>query len=328
MSQIFEALQRSEEEQSEIDSSLCHDAAALLQRAESRVALQWTSEKLSNQKCGGESSSNDGSFQTEESPSDNRRSRHALTGDKQVCAEVQLSDLPVFDSLRLVPDNQKRLVCFDADETPASEGFRLLGVRLGHLRRKKHFQKVLITSTIPQEGKSTVAANLACTLALGTQQRVLLLEGDLRRSTVSQLFGIGKNPGLIECLVRQYSLQKCIYQVEKYKLWVMPAGSEKSNTLEILQSTKLPAIMTQLSTWFEWIIIDSPPVLPLADTSIWMRMADGVLLVTRRGITEKKLLTSGVEAIEPNKLLGAILNCSSNPAHKDYYYQSHARQNG
>jgi Mrp family chromosome partitioning ATPase len=88
----------------------------------------------------------------------------------------------------------------------------------------------------------------------------------------------------------------------------------------VLQSVKLNALMSQLADWFECIVIDSPPVLPLADTSVWMRLADGIVLVARQGITEKKQLQRGLEAIEPQKLVGALLNCSKNQAHSHYYY--------
>jgi Mrp family chromosome partitioning ATPase len=78
--------------------------------------------------------------------------------------------------------------------------------------------------------------------------------------------------------------------------------------------------MAQLAEWFDTIVIDSPPVLPLADTSVWMRLADGIILVARQGITEKKQLEKGLAALDPQKLLGALLNCSQNSPHSHYYY--------
>jgi len=78
--------------------------------------------------------------------------------------------------------------------------------------------------------------------------------------------------------------------------------------------------MDQLAAWFDWIIIDSPPVMPLADTSVWMRLADGILLVVRQGITEKGHLKSGLEVLERGKIIGAVLNGSNRPAQTDYYY--------
>ena len=82
----------------------------------------------------------------------------------------------------------------------------------------------------------------------------------------------------------------------------MPAGSSPENSLEVLQSVRLNALMAQLTEWFDAIIIDSPPILPLADTSVWMRSADGIILVARKGITEKKQLQKGLEAIVPPKV--------------------------
>ncbi len=79
-------------------------------------------------------------------------------------------------------------------------------------------------------------------------------------------------------------------------------------------------MMDQLTAWFDWIIIDSPPVVPLADTSVWMRLADGILLVVRQGITEKRQLERGLEALESKKLIGALLNGSKRQDRNDHYY--------
>jgi Mrp family chromosome partitioning ATPase len=102
----------------------------------------------------------------------------------------------------------------------------------------------------------------------------------------------------------------------------LPAGDSSRNPLELMQSGRLSGLMEQLTSWFDWIVIDSPPVLPLADTSIWMRLADGVLLVTRQGATEKKQLKRALEAIEQKKLLGALLN-SSESTTNNYYYNEY-----
>ena len=105
---------------------------------------------------------------------------------------------------------ESHLMSLPDSESPANEAFHLLGVRLRHLRRQRPLKKVLITSTIPQEGKSMVAANLACTLAFRTQQKVLLLEGDIRRPTQSKIFGIGNKPGICEWLDGEKPLIKSV----------------------------------------------------------------------------------------------------------------------
>jgi capsular exopolysaccharide synthesis family protein len=214
---------------------------------------------------------------------------------------------------------QSRLVCLVDREGIAAEKFRFLGVRLRQLRQNRPLKKVLITSSIPQEGKSMVAANLACTLARRKQQKTLLLEGDLRRPTLSQMFGLGSLPGICEWLQGEPGAMRNIYRLEGPGCWFLPAGSSPRNPLELMQSGRLGALMEQLAAWFDWIVIDSPPVLPLGDTSLWMRQADGVLLVTRQGATEKKSLQRGLEAIEQSKLIGALLNSSREAASSDYY---------
>jgi capsular exopolysaccharide synthesis family protein len=211
-----------------------------------------------------------------------------------------------------------RLVAVGEEGSLGAEKFRFLAVRLRQLRQSRPLKKVLITSTIPQEGKSTVAANLACTLARRKQHKTLLIEGDLRRPTVAQKFGLGPVPGLSEWLRGETETMN-VYRLEALGLWVMPAGSAPENPLELMQSGKLSPTMEQLTAWFDWVIIDSPPVLPLADTSIWARLADGILLVTRKSITEKQQLQRGLEALEPAKLLGALVNGSTDAAHSDYY---------
>ncbi len=213
------------------------------------------------------------------------------------------------------------LFVFPDTESPAAEAFHLLGVRLRHMRRQRQLKKILITSTIPQEGKSMVASNLACTIALRTQQKVLLLEGDVRRPTQSKIFGLPKKPGICEWLNGDRTLIKSMYRLEGPEIWILPAGMATGNSLELLQSGRAALMMEQLTNWFDWLIIDSPPVLPLADTSVWTNLADGILLVARQGTTQKRQLQRGLEALGTQKLIGAILNSARSVANTDYYYR-------
>ena len=232
--------------------------------------------------------------------------------------EIVNGILDEFPSLPINMTPESKLVALAKEESLGAEKFRYLAVRLRQLRQTRAIKKILITSSIPQEGKSTVSANLACTLARRKQHKTLLLEGDLRRPTIAQRFGLGPVPGLSEWLRGETETMN-IYRLQDLGLWVFPAGSAPENALELMQSGRLPALMEQLTEWFDWIVIDSPPVLPLADTSIWARLADGVLLVTRKDVTEKKQLQRGLETIEKSKLLGAVVNGSTDTAHSDYY---------
>jgi capsular exopolysaccharide synthesis family protein len=300
MSHIFDALQRAETERSGVELDAFDVPTELLQIAESAVRVHTATPVVVAQL-------------------DEPQIQLAATSDPIEKAAPALATWEQFESLpvSLAPSN--RLVSVNEKDGLAAEKFRFLAVRLRHLQQRRPLKQLLITSTIPEEGKSMVAANLACTLAARKQQKTLLLEGDLRRPTMHRLLGLGRAPGLSQYLQGTLDANIPIYRLEALGIWMMPAGNAPENPLELMQCGRLSPLMERLSTWFDWVVIDSPPILPLADTSVWTRLADGILLVTRQGTTDKQQLKRGLEAIEPSKLLGAILNSSANIAHTDYY---------
>ncbi len=228
-------------------------------------------------------------------------------------------DGPVdFPSLEVSVLPTSRLVFLTEPDSLAAEKFRFLGVRLRQLQQSRPLKKVLVTSTIPEEGKSTVSANLAGVLAR-RKQSVLLIEGDLRRPTLAQQFGLGRLAGLGEWLQSGRQTVSNVYRLEGPDFWFMPAGNPPENPLELLQSGRLSYLMGQLSNLFDWIIVDSPPLLPLADTTVWSRVTDGTLLVAREGKSEKKQLQRGLEVLKKSDLLGVVLNGCVHPDHKSYY---------
>lgn len=322
MSHIFDALQKSVGEDSSIELPSALLATQLLEATERKTAAERANAAILDEPSlpidiaalAGIRQSVDSALLTKVDPeyttlTDLPLSQHGVDQFSQ------------FQTLKVLVPPQSRVVCVTDKDSLAAEKFRFLGVRLRQLQQSRFLKKVLITSTIPQEGKSMVAANLACTLARRTQQKTLLVDGDLRRPSIARLFGLGKNPGLSEWLQGERSPMTSIYHLEEAGLWILPAGNSPRNPLEAMQSGRLAGLMDQLTSWFDWVIIDSPPVLPLADTSVWMRMADGMLLVARQGTSEREHLKRGLAAIEPSKLLGAILNCSAKSAQSDYYYQ-------
>ena len=231
---------------------------------------------------------------------------------------------PIFPCLEVSVTPSSRLVFFTQPESLAAEKFRFLGVRLRQIRQNRSLKKVLVTSTIPEEGKSLVSVNLAGVLAR-RKERVLLVEGDLRRPTVADQLGLGRLAGLAEWLQGGLDAASNIYHLEGPGFWIMPAGNPPANTLELMQSGRLSRLMSQLTTLFDWIIIDSPPLLPLADTTVWSRLTDGTLLVVREGKTERKPLERGLDAIKKSDLLGIVLNACTEPEH-DYYYPRYSPQ--
>jgi capsular exopolysaccharide synthesis family protein len=223
-----------------------------------------------------------------------------------------------FPSLEVSVTPASRLVYFTEPDSLAAEKFRFLGVRLRQMQQTRRLKKVLITSTIPEEGKSLVSANLAGVLAR-RKQKVLLIEGDMRRPTLAQQFGLGRLAGLAEWLQSGQQTPSNIYRLGGPGLWLMPAGDPPANPLELMQSGRLSYLMAQLASQFDWIVVDSPPLLPLADTTVWARLTDGVLLVAREGKTEKKQLQRGLDAVKNLPLLGVVLNSCARSDHENYY---------
>jgi capsular exopolysaccharide synthesis family protein len=228
-------------------------------------------------------------------------------------------DFDAFQSLTVSPSPDSRLICLTAKDSLGAEKFRFLGVRLRQLQQNRSLKKILVTSTIPEEGKSTISGNLAATLARKQKQKILLLEGDLRRPSLCHQFGLGKLPGLSEWLQGDPGPITNMYHLEGPGFWLLPAGQPPENPLELMQAGRLSELMDRLTAWFDWIVIDSPPVLPLADTTVWTRLADGILLVAREGTTQKRQLIRGLQALEQSKLLGVVLNSSKNTDHANYY---------
>lgn len=230
-------------------------------------------------------------------------------------AELQFPPLNVS-----VPPNS-RLVFFTEPDSLPAEKFRFLGVRLRQIQQNRPLKKVLVTSSIPEEGKSLVSANLAGVLAR-RKQRVLLIEGDLRRPALSQQFGLGRLAGLGEWLQGDHTTVSNIYRLTDFNFWMMPAGNPPTNPLELMQSGNLTRLMEHISTLFDWIIVDSPPLLPLADTTVWARVTDGTLFVARVGRTQKSQLQRALELVKKSDLLGVVLNGSEESNYKGYYNYS------
>jgi capsular exopolysaccharide synthesis family protein len=321
VSQIFDALQRSESERSGIDTATLPQGPDLLRRAERAAASTWVTSSAGVEPDVSSVAVDDERIERTVIPISPTGASSQIHFEDQL-TEPGLDVLGGCQTLEISIPPQSRLVCLTDRENPTAEAIRLLGVRLKDLRQTRPLKKVLITSTIPQEGKSMISANLACVLAHGSDTRVLLMEGDLRRPSLSHMFGVQKQRGIYEWLREGGDPINNIYRLKDAGLWMFPAGDASSNPIELLQSQSLPALMDRIAAWFDWIIIDSPPVLPLADTSVWMRLADGVLLVTRQGTTEKQQLTRGLEALETDKLIGAVVNGSMASAYSGYYYRS------
>ncbi len=220
------------------------------------------------------------------------------------------------------------LVPLSDEHSLGAEKFRVLATRLKHLRDEQNFKLVQVTSSVIGEGKSLVALNLALTLAQRNQYRVLLIEGDMRKPTVNYLLGLEAEQGLGDWWREEGAPQRYLLRVSGLSLWVMPAGTAESPQ-QVLQSGRTKELITQLSDCFDWVIIDSPPVLPVADANLWARIADGTLLVVREGKTPKRALERALEGLDNPKLLGVVLNDAADKDRTNYYdryYRTYGKQ--
>lgn len=212
-----------------------------------------------------------------------------------------------------------RLVALTDDNSLGAEKFRLLRARLRHVRDQQQLARVVITSAVPDEGKTLVSMNLAISLSKHSAEKVLLLEGDLRKPTLAEHFGIPGSGGLDDWFAGNELISSFIYQLQNSSLFILPAGVPRDNPLAILQSARFLELYRQLSKQFTWILIDAPPMLPMADVNFWSRQADGLLLVVREGRTPKKILQKGLETLDNPRLIGVVLN-DAHAIERSYYY--------
>jgi capsular exopolysaccharide synthesis family protein len=189
----------------------------------------------------------------------------------------------------------------------AAEQYRMLRTHLAARDRVRRLQVVLVTSPRNGDGKTLTAANLAMSMAQEFQQRVLLLEADLRRPTVSDLLDLPPSPGLAGVLIGSDPLESALVPVPEHHLTVLPAGDPPARPTELLGSTAMRRTIDALRSQFDRIVVDTPPV-ALSDTHLLGSFADGVLMVVRAGITPRDAVERGLAAFDRDKVLGLVLN--------------------
>lgn len=219
--------------------------------------------------------------------------------------------VPAERILHPVPTPEQRLVAMTDPDCTGAEMFRVLATRLAHMQRKRHLNKLLITSSVVDEGKSVVSANLALTLARRNNERVLLIEADLRRPTVSALFSSSPLKGISEWSDGKVTLEDSLYQIRDMPVWLLAAGRPMDEPLPLLESGRFAKMLEAVSSSFDWVLLDATPMLPMADSTSLSRLCDGVLVVVRDGYTRRKVLNKALETIDKSKLLGMVFNQAS-----------------
>ena len=185
-------------------------------------------------------------------------------------------------------------------------------------------RSVLITSTQPSEGKSVVAANLAVSLA-HAGQRVLLVDADMRKPRLHELMKVEQDPGLSSLLVGRAKVNEVVQKTSTSNLWVMPAGPNPPNPAELLGSTRLVELLRALSEHFDWIVLDSPPVMAVTDASVIAHRTTGIIFVVGSEQVNRHKALTAVQKLQGSKakILGVVLNRANvqrNPYYYSHYY--------
>jgi capsular exopolysaccharide synthesis family protein len=201
-----------------------------------------------------------------------------------------------------------RLVAAFAPQSLAAEQYRSLRTRIKAAESGRSFRAIIVTSPNKGDGKSLTAGNLALTMAQEFQQRVLLIDADLRRPSLHHLFGIGETPGLSDVLMGGATIDSALVEIPEHHLTVLPSGVVPVHPAELLGSAGMRRMLDTLRARYDRLILDMPPVAPLADVSIAAGMVDGILMIVRAGVTPKPAIERALSGLEMSKVLGLVLN--------------------
>ena len=216
----------------------------------------------------------------------------------------------------------KELITFKNPKSRVSEAFRTLRTNVQFSNLDDELKVIVVTSSGPGEGKSTVMSNLAVTMAQ-SGKKVLLIDCDFRKSTVYKKFGISNAEGLTNVLANSKKLSEIIKTVNIPNLYIMTSGPTPPNPAELLGSKKMKNIVAELRESFDLILIDAPPVLAVTDAQILSTISDGVIFVAAYGIADKTALVNAKELMckVGAKIIGVVLN--KVPSESDSYYSKH-----
>jgi capsular exopolysaccharide synthesis family protein len=187
------------------------------------------------------------------------------------------------------------------------EQYRRLAANLHHAQEEAGIKTLMVTSAVPDEGKTLTATNVALTLSESYRRRVLLIDADLRRPSLDDVFMLPKGFGLNEALTGRADRKVSIIQVSR-NLSLLPAGAPDSDPMSKLTSDRMRNLIREASTAFEWVIMDTPPIGILTDAKLLGAMVDGALLVVRAGRTPANLIQRAVDSLGKNRILGVVLN--------------------
>ena len=224
------------------------------------------------------------------------------------------------------PRIDSHLVSLTAPASFAAEQYQGLRLTLERLARSRGASVIAITSPAAGDGKTVTAINLAGALARGSEARVLLIDADLRRPTVARQLAIDADTGLADALSNEaIALDALVMRLPDHNLSVLPAGSPRGGVHQLLRSPRLEEFLTQARQRFDYIVIDTPPLLPVFDSALLAKSVDAVLMVVSANQTPRKLLGEALNLLDPAKVLGIVFNRDERPlfGYYDAYYREY-----
>ncbi len=228
------------------------------------------------------------------------------------------------------PDRKTMLFFNGDDNAPGMEEFRTLRSRLYHTRERMPLKKVLITSALPKEGKSFTAANLAQVLVRQHGRRVLLIDADLRGPRLHAMLGTTPSPGLADYLQGSADEFSVMRLGPLENLFFIPSGQQISNPGELVANGRLKVLLQRVEALFDWIVIDSPPAVPVSDASLLAKVCDGVLIVVRSNATPVDIARRARQEFPDETLVGVVLNGTDadSISYARYYYEAYGSASG
>jgi protein-tyrosine kinase len=218
-------------------------------------------------------------------------------------------------------DSRNSVFHREVGDSTGAERFRTLRSRLYQIAKTRTLKRILVTSSVPEEGKTFVTANLAQSIVRQNDRRVLVIDADLRASRLHLAFGAPASPGLAEYLrgeADEFQVMQCGLDGN---ICMIPAGGQTSNPSELLLGDRMKHLLEVVTPVFDWVILDSPPALPVHDASMLADLCDGVLFVVRAGATDFELAEKATSEFKDKNLLGVVLNrVEKSDSYGEYYY--------
>jgi capsular exopolysaccharide synthesis family protein len=226
---------------------------------------------------------------------------------------------PRSESVRVGDADRNKLVISPTLDSALVEQYRHLAAVLHHAQERSAIRSVMVTSAVPNEGKTLTATNLALTLSESYQRRVLLIDADLRRPRLREMFALPSGEGLVNILSRSRGGRLPVHQVSA-NLSVLTAGRVVVDPMSMLVSAGMKQLLDEARDNFDWVVVDTPPIAILPDANLLSAMIDTAVLVVSARSTPYPMVQRAAEAIGTGRILGVVLNRAEHAAVPVYDY--------